>query len=143
MNLGSQSPNIFSIGWDMNPHVFRKTERFLYERNLKPLSAVRDIIGSQAPKGWHELAKFATSVAECGVWTDGEGLTELEAYPAARRQSESLGSRSKEGNYESALTCALFASMFERNPKLLIPPVHDIPTIEGWIWVPHDVRRPQ
>jgi hypothetical protein len=34
-----------------NPYLFRQTERHLFQRGLKPLSAIKDMIGSQATKG--------------------------------------------------------------------------------------------
>lgn len=133
---------------DTNQYLFRYTERFLYERGFKPLSAVKDMIGSQATKGRHVLAKFAKTVSECGVWTDGATLTAIEAYPSACRQSKSLRGLRRNGKYrrldhadkEDALTCALIASMFKKNRKLLIPPPRDVPEVEGWIWVPTDAR---
>jgi len=42
-----------------NPYLFRRTERILFEHGLNTLSAVKDMIGSQATKGMHALAKFA------------------------------------------------------------------------------------
>lgn len=136
---------------DTNRYLFRHTERFLFERGFKPLSAVKDRIGSQATKGRHVLAKFARTVAECGVWTDGMSLTAIEAYPSACKQSKSLKLLRRSGKYrrldhvdkEDALICALIASMLKKNRKLLIPPPRDVPEVEGWIWVPTDVRPAQ
>jgi len=72
---------------DTNPYLFRHTEQFLFDHGLKPLSAIKDMIGSQATKGMHVLARFAPKAAQCGVWTDGDMLTAIEAYPStsARR----------------------------------------------------------
>lgn len=131
-----------------NPYLFRYTERFLCERGFKPLSAVKDMIGSQATKGRHVLAKFAKTVSEPGVWTDGTVLTAIEAYPSACKHSKSLGDLRRSGKYRQldhpdkgdALTCALIASMFKKDRKQLIAPPRDVPEIEGWIWVPTDVR---
>jgi len=54
-----------------NPYLFRRTECLLFERGLSPLSALKDMIGSQATKGMHVLARFAPQIETCGVWTDG------------------------------------------------------------------------
>ena len=70
-----------------NPYLFRHTERYLFEHGLKPLSAIKDMIGSQATKGMHVLARFTPKVQRCGVWTDGAGLTAIEAYPSACKGS--------------------------------------------------------
>lgn len=127
-----------------NPYLFRQTERFLFEHGHKPLSAVKDMIGSQATKGMHVLAKFAPKVVQCGVWTDGGLLTVIEAYPsackksktlnAARSSYESLGHEDK----EDALTCALIAHLFVEKFELLSHPEDNVPRSEGWIWAPKD-----
>jgi hypothetical protein len=70
-----------------NPYLYRRTERYLFERGLAPLSAIKDMIGSQATKGMHVLARFAPHTQRCGVWTDGEMLTAIEAYPSACKNS--------------------------------------------------------
>ena len=41
---------------DTNRYLFRRTERFLFAHGLRPLSPVKDMIGSQATKGMHVLA---------------------------------------------------------------------------------------
>ena len=50
-------------GSNENPYIFRETERFLFRHGLAPLSAIKDMIGSQATKGMHVLGKFAPTVA--------------------------------------------------------------------------------
>jgi len=127
-----------------NPYLFRMTERELFRRGLTPLSAVKDMIGSQATKGMHVLAKFAPDAASCGVWTDGSLLTAVEAYPSAcsgsatmsglRAQFEAVGHDDK----EDALTCALIAYLFAEKPDLLSGPEDNTPLQEGWIWIPKD-----
>lgn len=43
-----------------NPYLFRKTERYLFQHGLRPLSAIKDMIGSQATKpGSPELVPYA------------------------------------------------------------------------------------
>ena len=145
-----------------NPYLFRRTERILFEHGLKPLSPIKDMIGSQATKGIHVLAKFAPTVAQCGVWTDEATLTAIEAYPSACKGSslfqELLGRyldaepldpagtlRSEPFDHEDkrdALICALVAHTFSFHTDALAHPSDWIPKTEGWIWVPMDVLRP-
>lgn len=73
-----------------NPYLFRHTERFLFEHSLTPLSAVKDMIGSQATKGMHALAKFAPHRTSCGVWADNRHLVAIEAYPSACKTSQTM-----------------------------------------------------
>ena len=40
---------------ETNPYLFRSAERFLFRHGIKPLSAIKDMIGSQATKGMHAL----------------------------------------------------------------------------------------
>jgi len=127
-----------------NPYLFRQTERFLFDHGLTPLSAVKDMIGSQATKGMHVLAKFAPRVLQCGVWTNGEVLTVIEAYPSACKRSATIGGLRRRyaslshDDQEDALTCALIAYLFAENSDLLSPPGDNVPRSEGWIWVPKD-----
>ena len=125
-----------------NPYLFRRTERFLCEHGLTPLSAVKDMIGSQATKGMHVLAKFAPQIESCGVWTDGHGFRVIETYPTACRKTpavltrltgcESLGHDDK----DDARVCAVVASLFAKDRSCLENPPPDVPDREGWIWVP-------
>lgn len=48
------------------------------------------MIGSQATKGVHVLARFAPKVVECGIWSDGSNLTTIEAYSSACKRSETI-----------------------------------------------------
>ncbi len=128
----------------MNPYLFRQTELFLYQRGLRPLSPVKDMIGSQATKGMHVLSRFAPRISSCGVWTEGEMLTVIEAYPSAcngsavmaklRRRFPSLGHQDK----EDALTCALVGYLYALEPERLERPNDAIPQGEGWIWMSVD-----
>ena len=135
---------------DGNPYLFRHTERYLFEHGLKPLSAIKDMIGSQATKGMHVLAKFAPTVKTCGVWGDGESLTAIETYPSACKGSKSMAALrgavaslpSDDGDDErDALTCALVAYLFAQRPGQLLGPSGDVATSEGWIWVPRDILQ--
>ncbi len=130
-----------------NPYLFRRTERFLFERGITPLSAVKDMIGSQATKGMHVLARFAPTLERCGVWTDGSRLRAIEAYPSACRKSASVTTLQRDylddpllshADLRDALTCALLAWLFHCQPEALAHPGQDVPEREGWIFVPAD-----
>ena len=130
-----------------NPYLYRRTEQLLFEHGLRPLSAVKDLIGSQATKGMHTLAKFSPHTYSCGVWTDGAWLTTFEAYPSACKASATvnalragypeLGNQDK----EDALICAFIAALFFSQRETLWEPPDDTPVSEGWIWVPCDVTN--
>jgi hypothetical protein len=131
---------------DTNPYLFRQTERRLFEHGLKPLSAIKDMIGSQATKGMHVLGRFARTAIRCGVWREGN-LTAIEAYPSACKNSatvralqEPLGALAH-GDLDDALTCALIAYLFVNQPEVLLAPEPAVPITEGWIWVPRDGLR--
>lgn len=140
-----------------NPYLFRQTERWLCEQGLRPLSAIKDMIGSQATKGMHVLAKFAPHVTRCGVWTDGDMLTVIEAYPSPCEYSALMedlrepyvawqrvgGGRGWVEEIDhpdklDALTCALISHCFDASPEMLVEPHNSIPSSEGWIWLPQD-----
>lgn len=138
-----------------NPYLFRETERFLFENGLKPLSPIKDMIGSQATKGIHVLAKFAPRRVQCGVWSDGHILTAIEAYPSACKDNKSPTIQDLRQQYEScwnkhlkhqdekdALTCALIGYLFVTQPDALAYPKESTSRLEGWIWVPKDTLCP-
>ncbi len=131
---------------DTNPYLFRQTERHLFEHGLKPLSAIKDMIGSQATKGIHVLARFTPAVAGCGVWQGGS-LTAIEAYPSACKNSPTVRAMQQpfgklaHDDLDDALTCALIAWLFSAQPEQLAPPAESIPQAEGWIWVPKDALK--
>ncbi len=135
-----------------NPYLFRETERFLHGKGFTPLSAIKDMIGSQATKGIHVLSRFAPRAKGCGVWTDDEWLTAIETYPSPCKRSVLIqqlwqvhGSRWNDRldhqDKQDALTCALIAHTFTTQPELLAQPPTDIPMAEGWIWVPKDTLQ--
>lgn len=146
-----------------NSYLFRETERFLFCKGLNPLSPVKDMIGSQATKGMHVLAKFAPEVLRCGVWKGNGSLTAIEAYPSACKSScrfQSLVQRygiSKQmkpplkrhasgvdhQDKVDALICALVAWVFKTRSELLEHPNKLVPLSEGWIWVPTDALNPR
>ena len=132
-----------------NHYLFRQTERFLYDHGLKPLSAIQDQIGSQATKGMHVLGKFASKRQRCGVWTDGGSLTAIEAYPSATKGSATMSSLRRRfpdfghKDKRDALTCALISYLFATAPDTLASPDMNVPSAEGWIWVPMDGLKQQ
>ncbi len=129
-------------GSDDNRYLFRETERHVLRRGKRPLSAVKDMIGSQATKGMHALAKFAPIIESCGVWTDGRSLTAIETYPSVCRRTPRvvgfLDGRPtlKHADCQDARVCALVAYLFATDRKALEPPGEDVSEGEGWIWVP-------
>ena len=145
--LVNGGPAVDAIGESAtNPYLYRETELFLFRRGLAPLSAVKDMIGSQATKGIHALAKFDPVQAECGVWTDGVQLTAIEAYPAACKASATMArlhadhdrADYRHDDHWDALTCALIGWLFANRRDVLEAPHDAVPPGEGWIWVPSD-----
>ena len=134
-------------GYQSNTYLYRQTERFLFSRGFSPLSAIKDMIGSQATKGMHALAKFAPVVESCGVWTDGSGFRAIEAYPSASRDAliikKLLKGALSLGNddLDDARICALLAYLFEQDRSALETPSEEIPISEGWIWFPKQEAR--
>lgn len=126
----------------LNRYLFRHTERHLFERRLRPLSAIKDMIGSQATKGMHVLAKFASKTDGCGVWTDGDAFRAIETYPAACRDTKPVkeflrGRRSLRHDDENdARICGLIAHLFATKRHVLEKPPAGVPLGEGWIWLP-------
>ncbi len=133
--------------YDKNPYLFRQTERYLFQNGRTPLSAVKDMIGSQATKGMHVLAKFAPVIQSCGVWTDGGGLSAIETYPTACRDTEKVKSLLsghqplEDADRQDALICALIAHLFASDRGALDSPDASVPCSEGWIWIPTDHRQ--
>ena len=133
-------------GFYTNQYLFRRTEIHLCEAGLKPLSAVNHMIGSQATKGMHALAKFAPNIESCGVWSDGENFRVIETYPAACEKKKTLKELLKKpllrhlknltGDKYDAGLCALIGHLFATNLSALDRPGKNIPPNEGWIWVP-------
>ena len=131
-----------------NRYLFRHTERHLFERGLKPLSAIKDMIGSQATKGMHVLAKFAPKVESCGVWTDGQGFRAIETYPTACRDTPEVKRLLKgrkplgHADKDDALVCAVVAHLFATNRTTLESPPNTVPVNEGWIWTTTGTHNP-
>ncbi|AZZ95498.1 DUF429 domain-containing protein [Hahella sp. KA22] len=148
-----------------NPYLFRFTERFLFQHGLTPLSVVKDMIGSQATKGMHALAKFASRRKSVGVWEGDGQLQAIEAYPSSCKHSDLMATllepfcserRSDKqpirdhwrdaafianidhDDKRDALICALIAWLFVNQPEQLQQPEPGTPLSEGWIFVPRD-----
>lgn len=134
-----------------NPYLFRFTERFLFENGLAPLSAIKDMIGSQATKGMHVLACFIPERSQCGVWTDNSFATTIEVYPSSAKRSVTVNDLRSQclglsnlsisdwhEDEQDALTAALLAWMFRFKPELMAWPLSEAPAREGWIFVPSD-----
>jgi len=132
-----------------NPYLFRQTERYLFAHGLRPLSPIKDMIGSQATKGIHVLGKYAPHSFECGIWTDGSLLTCIETYPSGCKQSDLIHTHLREiertdtdlnlhQDEQDALICALIAYLFAFRRDRLTRPPEEIPNQEGWIWIPKD-----
>lgn len=125
-----------------NPYLYRHTERRLFKGKKGPLSAIKDMIGSQATKGMHVLAKFAPQIESCGVWTDGKHLRAIETYPAPCRSNKAITQLLKgreplaHDDLTDARICALVAHLFATRRDSLVGPSNDVPLHEGWIWLP-------
>jgi hypothetical protein len=144
--ITSRTPQSTIGPYNTNPYLYRKTERLLFERHKRPLSAIKDMIGSQATKGMHVLAKFARHAQSCGVWSDdGRTLVAIEAYPSSCKNShliKQLISKIKlptvNGDIRDAAVCAVVAHIFRTDRSKLWSPSNEIPISEGWIWLPND-----
>jgi len=125
-----------------NPYLYRQTERRLFENGYAPLSAIKDMIGSQATKGMHVLAKFAPEIESCGVWTDGLGFRALETYPTVARTTGVVrkylrGRKPLDcDDEEDARICAVVAHHFANNRREVEEPPATVSMREGWIWLP-------
>lgn len=125
-----------------NPYLFRATERRLAGEGVMPLSAVKDMIGSQSTKAMHTVARFTRLIAP-GVWSDGACLTLIETYPALCRSrarsafnDPAAAATARELDILDADVCARIARAFVQDPDGLEPPPSDVPTSEGWTWAP-------
>ena len=143
----------------LNPYLFRYTERFLAEWGYTPLSPIKDMIGSQATKGMHTLAKFVPDIKQTGVW-QSDNITAIEAYPSPCAQSAIIDKLQKNAGLDwrineigeeqlvdhrlptqdhiDAFTCALIAKLFVEQPEVLRFPDELTPHKEGWVFLPTD-----
>lgn len=138
-------PGVIDKKRSENPYLYRETERHLFGIGWSPLSAVQDMIGSQATKAMHVLAKFGLRCEESrpiGVWTDDEGITAIETYPAVCAGVASVfnligsGMSETRSDREDAHICAAIAYLFATHREQLESPPAGTPRSEGWIWYP-------
>ena len=141
-----------------NPYTRRATELALIQRGFSPLSAVRDMLGSQSTKGIHFLRAAGLQEVSCGVWrqTDESGgsVTAIETYPAVALQMGRLrtlqdavlggaegglrsGDKPLHDDIRDALACALVAYLFAESPVHMEPVPTQVPDGEGWIMLPN------
>ena len=128
-----------------NPYLYRFTERYLFQHGVRPLSPIKDMIGAQATKGIHVLAKFSPELIDTGRWSDGEYLIAFEGYPSPCKRSQDMLEAKQtyeeqgDEDREDAVTCAVLALWSEKAPQKLLQPTSEVPKSEGWIWIPRDV----
>lgn len=153
--------DIASVGeFRQNPYLFRQTERFLSKHGFEPLSAVKDMIGSQSTKGIHFLRAAGSRVKDVGVWRADHGETNttiIETYPAPCENSETFQKcfrsidesdkfreqvdgkgKAFRNDVRDDLRCALVAWLYSEKPQSLKKPGPGVVPEEGWIWVPED-----
>lgn len=137
-----------------NPYLYRHTERELFAHGFSPLSAVKDMIGSQATKGLHLLRKFGFTPSPSGVWQLNQSsqnqcqYSALESYPTVLKTSalveeyiEQLRSQTGFNNWhqdiQDAAYCAIAALLYQQQPNTMATPTEDV-TTEGWNYVPKE-----
>jgi hypothetical protein len=147
IDLISRGGKLSQIGKSAtNPYLYRETERRLAAEGITPLSAVKDMIGSQSTKAMHAIASYGHASAP-GVWSDGVMLTFIETYPALCRARDrgafndlSTAKNAREIDILDADVCAQIARAFVLRHDWLEPPPEDLPDSEGWIWAPRNVN---
>ena len=138
---------------DKNPYLFRTQELALFTSGHRPLSVVRDMIGSQSTKGIHFLRRARLPASAIGVWSRGSTVA-IETYPAAAVQDGEVdrltarlfnGVLDRENQQRSAawksdvrdaIACAVVAWIHRHHPERLIAPGKTAEVAEGWIWLP-------
>lgn len=119
-----------------NPYLFRATERFLYDQDYTPLSAVNHMIGSQSTKAIHFISKFECSVESVGIWKTGnKRLTVIETYPAVNNVDVPAELDDQHTDINDAFKCAYIAKVFDQDRSKLYSPINDVSEKEGWIWL--------
>lgn len=127
-----------------NPYLFRFTERRLASAGIiRPLSPIKDMIGSQATKAMHLISRFNLQQIELGVWSDNDCLTVIETYPSLCRvrlngtqDKQTPKKKGAEADISDARICAQIARKHQLRPESLEPPPQNAPEAEGWIWGP-------
>ena len=133
-------------GSSENPYLYRFTERRLVPEGIRPLSSVKDMIGSQSTKAMHVVARFFPEQSRPGVWTHSRSLHALETYPRLCRsrpgpalEQAVTAWQEPVSDVSDARVCAFIAREFVVSPENLEAPVPQAPPSEGWIWAP--IRR--
>ncbi len=164
IDLATGGPTVVVTSRDSeNPYTRRLTELKLIEREHRPLSAVRDQLGSQSTKAIHFLRAAELRASGCGVWQSDEStrpVTAIETYPAAAimlgrtaelhdqviRQLDNAGRPLRAGaefsDVKDALTCALVAYLHGEAPLELERAPAEASMLEGWIVLPIDESHP-
>lgn len=140
-----------------NPYTRRATELELIRRGFTPLSAVRDMLGSQSTKGLHFLRAADLVEASPGIWRQTYNhclsVTALETYPSvalsiprlASIQAEVLGrcrgglmnaDKPMHDDIRDALACSLVGYLYSGSPSEIEPVPEGAPAGEGWIILP-------
>lgn len=138
---------------DKNPYLFRRQELTLFECGRRPLSVVRDMIGSQSTKGGHFLRRAQLAPASLGVWGLGR-VTAIETYPAVALATAEFANQTAQvltgllkretqnrseawrTDVRDAIACGLVAMLHRRQPQRLEAPSAEADSAEGWIWLP-------
>ncbi len=109
---------------------------------LIPLSAIKDMIGSQSTKAMHAAARYARRIAP-GIWSDGTHLTLIETYTAICRSRAraalndlATATTARESDILDAEVCVQIPRVFVQRPDRFERPPSDAPASEGWIWAP-------
>jgi predicted nuclease with RNAse H fold len=135
-----------------NQYTRRRTDIELIRRGYRPLSTVRDMIGSQSTKAIHFLCRAGLRLTSPGVWKSHQSRTSIaaiETYPAVARSSDRLSQRVEillrdplfhdaHSDDEDALVCALVAHFFADSTTEKVPT--NASGLEGWIILPDDLR---
>jgi hypothetical protein len=158
MRLALGGPtSVVSAADGENPYTRRATELALVQRGHSPLSAVRDMLGSQSTKGIHFLRAAGLEEVSCGVWRKTDAsvrtVTAIETYPAVALQSDrvrrlqaevlsrpgchlGVPGRPLHEDIRDALACALVAHLFAEGSAFVELPPPGVPVGEGWIILP-------
>lgn len=137
-----------------NPYLYRETELLLFQHGFSPLSAVKDMIGSQATKGLHFLRKFGFTPTPNGIWQLNQSSQNyghyraFESYPTVLKTSALVDQYIKQlrtlTNFDSwhqdiqdAAYCAIAALLQTQHPELMAAPEKDV-SAESWIYVPKE-----
>jgi len=143
-----------------NPYTRRRTEieiirkgfRAADGQTLRPLSPVRDMIGSQATKGIHFLRSVGLVAISPGIFhatTSNVSVTAFEGYPALAKATKNsafahimqeCGRTDDHKDVQDALACAVVAHLYaDMRDQIEDVPEKEALLSEGWIFYP----RPQ